>query len=96
MGTVIFAVGLFSCLLMYYFASNNVAFHKRLAQNHHEINMYKECEDPHVRKLISDFVEKHPFSVDYLHNLHIDDFKKYLKETDELLDNIREHLRTVA
>ena len=54
--------------------------------------MYKKCDDPHVRKLISDFIEKHPFSVDYLHNLPINDLKKYLKETDELLDNIREHL----
>ena len=85
----------FLVIFVYYFSRNHGTYYGKLTMNHHEINMYKECNDPHVRKLISDFVEKHPFSVDYLHNLPIDDLKKYLKETDELLDNIREHLRTI-
>ena len=86
----------FLVIFVYFFSKNHGTFYRKLTMNHHEINMYKECDDPHVRKLISDFVEKHPFSVDDLHNLPIDDFKKYLKETDELLDSIREYLRTVA
>ena len=54
--------------------------------------MYRKCDDPHVRKLISDFKEKYPFSVDDLYNLPIDEFKKYVKATDELLESIRKHL----
>ena len=85
----------FLILFVYYFSKDHGTFTRKLTMNHHEINMYKECDDPHVRKLISDFIEKYPFSVDDLHNLPIDDFKKYLKATDELLDNIRGHLRTI-
>ena len=85
----------FLILFVYYFSKNHGTFTRKLTMNHHEINMYKECDDPHVRKLISDFIEKYPFSVDDLYNLPIDDFKKYLKATDELLDNIRGHLRTI-
>jgi len=92
MGTVIFAVGLFSCLLMYYFASNNVAFHKRLAQNHHEINIYKGYEDPHVKKLISDFKEKYPFSVEELNKLSGKKLENYVEATEELLGSIRKHV----
>ena len=85
----------FLVIFVYFFSRNHGTFYRKLTMNHHEINMYKKCDDPHVRKLISDFKEKYPFSVDYLHNLPIDDLKKYLRETDELLDNIREHLRTI-
>ncbi len=92
MGTVIFAVGLFSCLLMYYFASNNVAFHKRLAQNHHEINIYKGYDDPHVKKLISDFKEKYPFSVEELNKLSGKKLENYVEATEELLESIRKHV----
>ena len=92
MGTVIFAVGLFSCLLMYYFASNNVAFHKRLAQNHHEINIYKGYDDSHVKKLISDFKEKYPFSAEELNKLSGKKLENYVEATEELLENIRKHV----
>ena len=85
----------FLILFVYYFSKDHGTFTRKLTMNQHEINMYKECDDPHVRKLISDFIEKYPFSVDDLYNLPIDDFKKYLKATDELLDNIRGHLRTI-
>ena len=86
----------FLVIFVYFFSRNHGTFYGKLTMNHHEINMYKKCDDPHVRKLISDFIENHPFSVDDLHNLPIDDLKKYLSETDELLDNIREHLRTIS
>ena len=92
MGTVIFAVGLFSCLLMYYFASNNVAFHKRLAQNHHEINIYKGYDDPHIKKLISDFKEKYPFSVEELNKLSGKKLENYVEATEDLLESIRKHV----
>ena len=92
MGTVVFAVGLFSCLLMYYFASNNVAFHKRLAQNHHEINIYKGYEDPHVKKLISDFKEKYPFSVEELNKLSGKKLENYVEATENLLEAIRKYV----
>ena len=82
----------FLVIFVYFFSRNHGTFYGKLTMNHHEINMYKKCDDPHVRKLISDFKEKYPFSVDDLYNLPIDEFKKYVKATDELLDNIRRYL----
>lgn len=82
----------FLVIFVYYFSRSHGTFTRKLTMNHHEINMYRKCDDPHVRKLISDFKEKYPFSVDDLYNLPIDAFKKYVKATDELLDNIRRYL----
>ena len=92
MGTVIFAIGMFSCLLIYYFASKSVAFHKRLARNHYEINIYKGYDDPHVKKLISDFKEKYPFSVEELNKLSGKKLENYVEATEDLLESIRKYV----
>ena len=82
----------FLVIFVYYFSRNHGTFTRKLTMNHHEINMYKKCDDPYVIKLISDFKEEYPFSVYDFYNLPIDEFKKYVEATDELLDNIRRHL----
>jgi len=82
----------FLILFVYYFSKNHGTFTKKLTMNHHEINMYKECDNPYVKGLINSFKEKYPFSVDDLYNLPVEDFKNYVKATDELLGNIRKHL----
>lgn len=93
MGTAIFAVVLFSCLFVYYFAGKNVALHKRLAQNHREINIYKGYEDPYVKELISTFKEKYPFSVEELNKLSGKKLENYVEATEDLLENIRKYVK---
>ena len=54
--------------------------------------MYRKCDDPHVRKLISDFKEKYPFSVEELNKLSGKKLENYVEATEDLLESIRKHV----